>query len=172
MVTGISHFVGNVGVNQPPDKPKLNPVVISAPEHYGLRINSDTTRNSISMSPWIKSIKGIKIDLDNSSTPDGKRIQLRVTTQGLEITDISNNYSSVLLFQDNAGEKRFAVDANSNVMVGRYAYPTKDSKNILILSNTTSPKSSSPFEGGQIYVENGALKYRGAKGTITTLATP
>ena len=41
---------------------------------------------------------------------------------------------------------------------------------VLALGNATTP-STSPAGMGQIYVEAGALKYRGSGGTITTLAS-
>lgn len=40
---------------------------------------------------------------------------------------------------------------------------------ILFLANSTTP-TSNPSGGGYIYVESGALKYRGASGTVTTIA--
>jgi hypothetical protein len=51
------------------------------------------------------------------------------------------------------GLKRFAVDASGN----------------LAIANTTSAPSA-PASGGVLYVEAGALKYRGSSGTITTIA--
>ena len=41
---------------------------------------------------------------------------------------------------------------------------------VLGIANGTAP-SSSPAGMGQLYVESGALKYRGSSGTITTVAT-
>lgn len=41
--------------------------------------------------------------------------------------------------------------------------------NVLCIANATAP-SSSPAGGGQLYVESGALKYRGSSGTVTTIA--
>jgi len=43
---------------------------------------------------------------------------------------------------------------------------------IFIKNNTSDPASnpSQPSDGGTLYVENGALKYRGSSGTITTIA--
>jgi hypothetical protein len=37
------------------------------------------------------------------------------------------------------------------------------------MANATAP-SSSPADMGQLYVEGGALKYRGSSGTVTTIA--
>jgi hypothetical protein len=40
---------------------------------------------------------------------------------------------------------------------------------VLLLANATAP-ASNPTGGGYLYVESGALKYRGSSGTITTIA--
>lgn len=43
-------------------------------------------------------------------------------------------------------------------------------KDILILDNLSASPSASPSGGGYLYVENGALKFMGGNGTITTIA--
>lgn len=40
---------------------------------------------------------------------------------------------------------------------------------VIALPNATAP-TTSPAGGGQLYVESGALKYRGSSGTVTTIA--
>jgi hypothetical protein len=40
---------------------------------------------------------------------------------------------------------------------------------VLLLANATAP-GSNPTGGGYLYVESGALKYRGSSGTVTTIA--
>jgi hypothetical protein len=43
-------------------------------------------------------------------------------------------------------------------------------EDILILSNLSASVSASPSGGGFLYVEDGALKFKGSSGTITTVA--
>lgn len=43
-------------------------------------------------------------------------------------------------------------------------------EDLLILSNLSASVSASPVGGGFIYVESGALKFKGGNGTITTIA--
>lgn len=43
-------------------------------------------------------------------------------------------------------------------------------EDILILDNLSASPSASPVGGGYLYVENGALKFMGGNGTITTIA--
>ena len=43
-------------------------------------------------------------------------------------------------------------------------------EDVLILENLSASPSASPVGGGYLYVENGALKFMGGNGTITTIA--
>jgi hypothetical protein len=40
----------------------------------------------------------------------------------------------------------------------------------MAIANATVAPSVNPAGGGILYVEDGALKYRGSKGTVTTIA--
>lgn len=60
------------------------------------------------------------------------------------------------------------LDAGGNLLVGVTAAGTSAAK-VIGLANATAP-TSSPAGMGQLYVEGGALKYRGSSGTVTTIA--
>jgi hypothetical protein len=59
------------------------------------------------------------------------------------------------------------LDVLGNLLVGLTAAGTTAAKTIQI-ANGTAPTAN--VTGGQLYVEAGALKYRGSSGTVTTLA--
>ena len=40
---------------------------------------------------------------------------------------------------------------------------------VVFIANSTATPTANPVGGGILYVENGALKYRGSSGTVTTL---
>ena len=63
--------------------------------------------------------------------------------------------------------ERMRIDTSGNVGIGVSVFGTSAAK-VLGLANATAP-STSPAGMGQLYVESGALKYRGSSGTITTL---
>jgi len=79
-----------------------------------------------------------------------------------------NHASNFMAFYTNAGVERYRIDANANLLVGVTAAGTSAAK-VLGLANATAP-STSPAGMGQLYVESGALKFRGSSGTITTIA--
>jgi hypothetical protein len=66
-----------------------------------------------------------------------------------------------------AGTTAMTLDALGNLLVGLATAGTTAAKTIQI-ANGTAPTAN--VSGGQLYVEAGALKYRGSSGTITTLA--
>jgi hypothetical protein len=59
------------------------------------------------------------------------------------------------------------LDASGNLLVGLATAGTTAAKTIQI-ANGTAPTAN--VTGGQLYVEAGALKYRGSSGTVTTIA--
>ena len=60
------------------------------------------------------------------------------------------------------------LNSSGNLGLGISTFGTSAAK-VLGLANATAP-STSPAGMGQLYVEAGALKYRGSSGTITTIA--
>jgi hypothetical protein len=69
--------------------------------------------------------------------------------------------------QDAAATEKMRIDASGNLLVGLTAAGTTAAKTIQI-ANGTAPTAD--VSGGQLYVEAGALKYRGSSGTVTTIA--
>jgi hypothetical protein len=62
---------------------------------------------------------------------------------------------------------RARIDSSGNLLVGLATAGTTAAKTIQI-ANGTAPTAN--VTGGQLYVESGALKFRGSSGTITTIA--
>lgn len=68
---------------------------------------------------------------------------------------------------NSAGYMAFFTQNNSSGSVERMRI---DSFGNLLVANSSSVPSSNPSGGGYLYVEGGALKYRGSSGTVTTIA--
>ncbi len=66
------------------------------------------------------------------------------------------------------GTEALIWDSSGNVGIGVSTFGTS-AVNVLGLANATAP-TTSPAGMGQLYVEAGALKYRGSSGTVTTIA--
>jgi hypothetical protein len=86
----------------------------------------------------------------------GNDIYLNNTTTALNIT--KNDATTAIASFTQSG----------NVGIGTTSFGTS-AVTVLGIANGTAP-SSSPAGMGQLYVESGALKYRGSSGTVTTIA--
>lgn len=64
--------------------------------------------------------------------------------------------------------ERLRISSGGNIGIGVAAWGTS-AVGVIGIANGTAP-SSSPSGMGQLYVESGALKYRGSSGTVTTIA--
>lgn len=88
------------------------------------------------------------------------------------ITDITNGaYKGALVFYtaDNAAPaERMRVTNNGSLGINTSGEFGSGAGVIGILNATTAP-TTNPTGGGVLYVEAGALKYRGSSGTVTTL---
>jgi hypothetical protein len=83
------------------------------------------------------------------------------------ISDNSNTATARAYEFQTAGSAAMTLDASGNLLVGLTTAGTTAAKTIQI-ADGTAPTGN--VTGGQLYVESGALKYRGSSGTITTLA--
>jgi hypothetical protein len=68
----------------------------------------------------------------------------------------------------NNGTEAMRIDSSGNVGIGASSFGTNAAK-VIGIANGTAP-TTSPAGMGQLYVEGGALKYRGSSGTVTTIA--
>lgn len=63
---------------------------------------------------------------------------------------------------------KMTLDTSGNLGIGVSTFGTSAAR-VIGLANATAP-TTSPAGMGQLYVEAGALKYRGSSGTVTTIA--
>lgn len=103
-------------------------------------------------------------DADNMGFLD---IRVSGTTASLRCSSAGTGTAPTLVHVFVASANRLSVDASGNVGVGVSTFGTS-SAGVLGMVNATAP-TTSPAGMGQLYVEAGALKYRGSGGTITTL---
>jgi hypothetical protein len=80
----------------------------------------------------------------------------------------NRSLQALQLGANGATSAQVTLDSLGNLLVGVTAAGTSAAK-VLGLANATAP-STSPAGMGQLYVESGALKFRGSSGTITTIA--
>ena len=85
----------------------------------------------------------------------------------------STNNSGPLVFGRRTGSGTSAesmrIDSSGNVGIGTTSFGAS-SQVVLAIANATAVPTGNPTGGGVLYVEAGALKYRGSSGTVTTIA--
>ena len=69
----------------------------------------------------------------------------------------------------NNGNWRLLINHDGNVAIGT-STSFGGGGNVVFIANATTVPSSNPTGGGILYVEGGALKFRGSSGTVTTVA--
>lgn len=91
-----------------------------------------------------------------------------IVSSNITSGSLSEGYIKFQTSTSNVLTDRMFIDNSGNVGVGVSTFGTSAAK-VLGLANATAP-STSPAGMGQLYVESGALKFRGSSGTITTIA--
>ena len=120
---------------------------------YAMRIRSNATATAASM----------QFTNSGASSQTG----LVTCTDTGTMTIQSDGASSLLAFRTN-GNERMRIASNGNVGIGTSTFGTS-AVTVIGIANGTAP-TTSPAGMGQLYVEAGALKYRGSSGTVTTIA--
>jgi hypothetical protein len=109
------------------------------------------------------------IGLLNNASSGGIFIEERTSGATLTVNSVGCLIPVSWRFQIRTADiNGFVVTRESNVCIG-VATAGASAARVLAMLNGTAP-TSSPANTGQLYVEGGALKYRGASGTITTIA--
>ncbi len=81
---------------------------------------------------------------------------------------VGTTTANAIIFVVNQTEVGRFSNSSGNFGVGATTFGASAAK-VLGLGNATAP-TTSPAAMGQLYVESGALKYRGSSGTVTTIA--
>ena len=121
------------------------------------------------------------LDVSSTSNIVGRVSSSSVLNTGFNIANTTGSTWTLYSFGSNdatlqnsfgiyhqSGTSFLQITQSGNVGIGVTTFGTSAAK-VLGLANATAP-STSPAGMGQLYVESGALKFRGSSGTITTIA--
>jgi hypothetical protein len=140
----------------------------------GTRMTLNSTGLGVGVTPSAKldvSANDGTMAIFRSSGGSSNDKRLTISSGGAKVVfNISDNSNTAIArayeFQT-AGSAAMTLDASGNLLVGLTAAGTTAAKTIQI-ADGTAPTGN--VTGGQLYVEAGALKYRGSSGTVTTIA--
>lgn len=148
--------------------PDSSPFVVKADGKVAIGTTSSLTNLTVAST----GANGVDISVDAGTTTSSGRLFFSNGTSGQSVA--LRNSSNDFIITTGAtpgsatGTVRLCVASTGNIGVGTTSFGTSAVR-VIAIANGTAP-SSSPSGLGQLYVESGALKYRGSSGTITTIA--
>jgi hypothetical protein len=114
----------------------------------------------------MQSATGAAVYLRDSDSPSTSHAYVGFSGTN-SFTYFWNRANGAILFGANNAEV-MRLDTSGNLGIGTTTFGTSAAK-VIGIANGTAP-TTSPAGMGQLYVEGGALKYRGSSGTVTTIA--
>lgn len=90
----------------------------------------------------------------------------RLYTTTLHLGQLTGTGGEVVLFTETL--PRMRIDSNGNLGFGGASFG--GGVVVAFIANATTVPTTNPTGGGILYVQAGALKYRGSSGTVTTIA--
>ena len=129
-----------------------------------MRIDS-TGKVGVGVTPITQALLSLK---SSASNPLNLVLQNRNAGQNWQIYVDGIAVDDGILTINNGTNGVVYIAPSRNVGIGIGTFGTS-AVNVLGLANATAP-TTSPSGMGQLYVESGALKYRGSSGTVTTIA--
>lgn len=138
----VANSSGNVGIGTSSPGAKLE---VSSATPVALQVTSNT-------------VNGVGVYLNNTYAGGSKWSILsgNVAPSVLSIKDETNNAT------------RIALDSSGNLGLGGASFASGTL--VMFIANRSAAPSGTPSGGGILYVESGALKYKGSSGTVTTIA--
>jgi len=111
-------------------------------------------------------------DVANSIGSATKRVaniytrNIRRSGGNLEL--ITDDGQPIVMYTNSVAHLRLENGGNLGLWGNSYGSGTK----VVFIGNCSAAPSGTPTGGGVLYVESGALKYKGSSGTVTTIANP
>jgi len=102
--------------------------------------------------------------VETDQAPPAGKYEIAVQSDKLQINGRNindNGFETIVVFQRLAAGGNIGIRTTSQFGGGR---------GVMAIANAAVAPSINPAGGGILYVEDGALKYRGSKGTVTVIA--
>lgn len=161
---------------------KMGGIIIESSSSYGANPKTHiVTKNQKRITITIDGDVGIgqenpaaKLDVNG-----GLRVQNQITIEG-SWTQFQANWANTnlefkcvpgtgkVLFKTNGDNIGLEISNNQDIGINGSSYA--GGQKVIFIGNASVVPNSTPSNGGVLYVENGALKYKGSSGTVTIIA--
>lgn len=136
-------------------------LLAGADASYDIGASGATRPRDLFLSRNIVSGGDLTIGSNSTIAPGGGYLVVKAGAGGALYLRPGGANGNIFL-QDSTG-------GSPNILIGGISAVGTSAVNVIGIANGTAP-TSSPAGMGQLYVEAGALKYRGSSGTVTTIA--
>jgi hypothetical protein len=109
-------------------------------------------------------IEFVESDVADAGHPARGKYEIAVQSDELQINgrkEDDSGFETIMTFQRPGAGGNIGFRTGSQFGAG---------KGVIAIANALVAPSANPAGGGVLYIENGALKYRGSAGTVTTIA--
>jgi len=117
-----------------------------------LQIQNTATTPTGNLTEWLNTSGSILSRIDSAGTI--------ISGNGFQGSGILNT----------SGQTTIIISGSRNVGLASSSISVGGGSGVVFIGNATTVPTSNPTGGGILYVENGALKYRGSSGTVTIIA--
>ncbi len=132
-------------------------------------VNTTSATAKIVVSGGVQNTAGEDSAIRTISSSTATKIELNNTAASGKIYELRSLNSGTFDITDRTGAaSRFMIDTNGNFGFNSTSFG--GGKGVLYIFDRNTAPTSNPANGGILYCESGALKYRGSGGTTTTIA--
>ena len=130
-------------------------------QHQWYTAPSGTAGNAISFTQAMTLTAGGNLGVNCPAT--NAKLEVVATTGEVFRADSSGGAARIVADQD-------GVKTTGNIALANYSTDFGGGSRVVRIATATTVPTTNPTGGGILYVEAGALKYRGTSGTVTTIA--
>ena len=134
---------------------------LASGQHRWYTAPSGTAGNAISFTQAMTLTAGGNLGVNCPAT--NAKLEVVATTGEVFRADSSGGAARIVADQD-------GVKTTGNIALANYSTDFGGGSRVVRIATATTVPTTNPTGGGILYVEAGALKYRGTSGTVTTIA--